>query len=278
MNMTTPSYPGILLAALAVALLGLLQGCRDSAAATTAADRTLRIAVASAMRPVMTDLRDAFAAANPDIEIVATVGASGNLYAQISNRAPFDLFLASDLDYPRALAESNLTTGSILHYATGSLVLWLPHDSPLDLAAGTDALRDDRLRRLAIATSRHAPYGRAATQLLEKLNLHTELADRLILGENVEQAAKFAQTGAADAALIPMTLALLPPMQASGRFVAIPHELCPGVQHGAVVLKRARDERLARDFLDFLRTPTAHQIFIAHGLAPKDAAATGGTN
>jgi molybdate transport system substrate-binding protein len=249
-----------------------LFACRDAASAASAGERStsLRIAAASAMRPVMDDLLSAFAAQHPGIDTRATFGASGNLCAQIANRAPFDLFLASDLDYPGSLAREGQTTCDIVHYATGSLVLWIPGDSALDASAGLALLGDPRLRRIAIATPRHAPYGRAAANVLRRSAFDDTDPARLILGENVEQAAKFAHTGAADAALIPLSKALTPAMRSAGRFAEVPPDLCPGVQHGAVILHHGRANPAAQNFLAFLTSDAAARVLAAHGLTPAE--------
>lgn len=242
-----------------------LPACHNAAAAD-GDHPTLHIAAASAMRPVMGDLMAEFQAVHPGTRTTVTFGASGNLYAQITNRAPIDLFLASDCKYPEALIRDNHAAGPITHYATGHLVFWIAHDSLIDLSAGLDeALHDPVLRRLAIATPRHAPYGRAAKEVLERVGVYEQLKARLILGENVEQAAKFAHTGAADAAIIPATIALQPAMQ-SGRHIRIAEDLCPGIRHGAVILPRGDSNQAAQDFLEFIRSNVAHRVFHKHGL------------
>jgi molybdate transport system substrate-binding protein len=266
---------GVLACVALVVALALVPGRQHDDAHPRGSASTLRIAAASAMRPAMDELLAGFHREHAHIEVVVSFGASGNLYAQVASGAPFDLFLASDRDYPEAIVRNQLAAGDAVPYATGRLVLWARHDSPVDLQRGISALEDPRLRRLALATPRHAPYGRAALNLLEQLGLDEPLAGKLILGENVEQAAKFAQTGAADAALIPQSLAQLPAMQASGRSIAIAPELCPGIQHAAVITRRAARSASAQDFLDYLLSSTAQDILRAHGLAALSAHAEG---
>src|SRR5206468_9754557 len=128
-----------------------------------------------------------------------TFGSSGNFFAQIQNGAPFDLFLSADIDYPRRLASSGLAErGSLREYAVGRVVLWTRTDSGVDVKRGLAVLEDSRVRRIAIANPEHAPYGRAAVAALRHEGLYDRVRDKFVLGENISQAAQFADSGSAD--------------------------------------------------------------------------------
>jgi len=152
-----------------------------------------------------------------------TLGSSGNLYSQIQNGAPYDLYLSADVRYPHKLIESgHARPDSLYRYAIGRIVVWAPKSSPVAVERGLDALLDPAIRKIAIANPKHAPYGRAAVAAMESFKVHDRVKDRLVLGENVSQAAQFVESGAADIGIVALSLALAPGMKASGKYWEIP--------------------------------------------------------
>ncbi len=225
----------------------------------------LAVAAAASLRPPLEALRRAFEAEHPRARVAVSYGASGTFLAQIQNGAPFDLFFSADLDYPRqAVAAGLARAGDQAVFAVGRLCLWLPAGAPPDLRArGLAALADPRVRRIAIANPAVAPYGRAAEAALRAAGLLQTVRPRLVLGQSVAQAANFAAGGAADAALIPLSLAREPALSAGA---ILPLEGPEArLAHAAVVLVRARDPALARAFLDFVLGPAGRDAFRRHG-------------
>ena len=196
-----------------------------------------------------------------------TYGSSGNFYRQIQQGAPFELFLSADEDYVSRLAQEGLTVDGGARYATGRIVLFAPKGSTVSAdPAFADlrvALDDGRLRRLAIANPEHAPYGRAARQALEHAGLWKGLATRLVLGENVSQAAQFAASGSAQAGIFALSLALAPDFAGKGDYVLIPEGWHEPLHQRAVLLRRSGDT--ARAFHLFLQQPPARAIFRQYG-------------
>lgn len=224
----------------------------------------LSVAVAANLKPAMQELARAFEAARPGVEVRVTAGASGTFFAQISAGAPFDLFFSADRDYPRRIVEAGLAEPEVV-YAVGRLVVWVPAGSPLDVArSGLAALAAPAARKIAIANPALAPYGRAAEAALRAAGVYEAVKDRLVLGQSVAQAAQFAQSGAADAALLPASLAALPEL-ASGIAVPVPPATHPPLEQSAVVLRAARDPALARAFLELVAGPPGREILRRHG-------------
>lgn len=215
----------------------------------------------------MPELRSAFLTHHPGLEVSASFGASGTLYAQLANGAPFDLFLSADVDYPRKLAEAGQADGSTrFTYSRGHLVIWVPTTSPIPVEQlGLQALVHPAAKRVALANPRHAPYGRAAEAALTRAGLLAGLRPRLVYGENVGQTAQFVQTGAADIGLIALSLAKAPVMMASGRFWELPLDSYPPLEQGGVVLTQARNREAALAFRDFLQGPEGVAILRRYG-------------
>jgi molybdate transport system substrate-binding protein len=201
------------------------------------------------------------------LQVSATFGSSGNFFTQIQNGAPFDVFLSADIEYPRRLVEAGFAQrGTLVRYAEGRLVLWTRRDSGVDVTPGLRALADARVRRIAIANPEHAPYGRAAVAALRREGLYDRVRPRLVLGENILQAAQFAHSGNADAGIIALSLAVGPSLRALGTYAEIPASLHPPIEQGAVVLESARDRQAARRFLAFLQQPESADFLKEHGL------------
>jgi molybdate transport system substrate-binding protein len=226
----------------------------------------LTIAAASDLQPVLPRLVALFEQQTGH-HVRTTFGSSGNFYAQIQNGAPFDVFLSADIDYPRQLERAGRADGTVLQYATGSLVVWTRRGSGIDLRAGLAALDGDNVQRVAVANPEHAPYGRAAVAALTSAKLYERLRRKLVFGENVAQAAQFVQSGNADVGLLPLSLARSAPLAAAGEYVAVPASLYPPIEQAAIVLKSSSAKDAAREFLRFLRRPETRELLAQAGFS-----------
>jgi molybdate transport system substrate-binding protein len=199
-----------------------------------------------------------------------TFGSSGALTRQIEAGAPFEVFLSAEASLARRLAAAGRTQGPGRVYGQGRLVIFARTGSRVRPAGGTAelirALRDGRIRRLAIANPEHAPYGRAAREALTALGVWRLAEPRLVLGDSAAQAARFAMTGGADAGLLPLSLALGPELARAGAHARIDPALHAPLVQTVVLLRGAGRE--ARAFFDFLATPPARAVLRDFGLAP----------
>lgn len=198
-----------------------------------------------------------------------TFGSSGNLTTQIRNGAPFDVFFSADEEYPKQLIDASLAEKDTLYrYAIGRLVLWVPNDSPLDLSkVGIMALLDPSIKKIAIANPEHAPYGRAAEAALRHFALYDQVSSRLVLGENISQAAQFVESGNAQAGLVALSHALAPAMKTKGRYWIVPLDSYPTLNQAVVVLSRSKQSAAARKFLDYVRGPEASSLLKDYGFS-----------
>lgn len=224
------------------------------------------------------DLNFAMKEIVPDYEketgnsVKLSLGSSGNFYSQIFNGAPFDLFFSADIEYPRKLEEGGLTApGTLLIYAVGRIVVWVPASSPADVdRLKMKALLHPSVKKVAIANPEHAPYGRAAVAALKHFGLYGQVEKRLVLGENISQAAQFVQSGAADIGIIALSLAVAPTMQQAGRYWEVPLEAYPRLEQGAVVLKGAQKRgrlEAALGFRDWIKRPVGRAVLQKYGFS-----------
>jgi len=210
--------------------------------------RHVRVAAAADLNAALADLVARFSASH-EVDVGVSYGSSGTFFAQLLNQAPYDVFFSADVGYPRQLASRGLVVeGTEFVYAIGRLVIWAPASSRLDLARGVAGLADASVAHLAIANPDHAPYGRAAVSALQSAGVYDRVRSRLVFGENVAQALQFAQSGAADAGLVALSLALAPALQGQGRWVEVPLDAYPRMEQGGAILKWAADLDAARAF------------------------------
>ena len=240
--------------------------CFCSATAGVAA-QSITVAAAADLQTLMPALAAQFQNATGRV-INVTFGSSGNFFSQIQNGAPFDLFLSADIDYPRRLEAAGLVEpGSIVTYATGRIVLWARKGGPPDVTRGLQALADSGVRRVSIANPEHAPYGRAAVAALRHEQLYERVRTKLVLGENVSQAAQFVDSGNADAGIIALSLALAPALKQRGTFYEIPASFYPSIEQAGAVIKSSGHKAAAREFLAFLRKPDVVRLMQTYGFA-----------
>src|SRR5665213_2644940 len=193
-------------------------------AALSAADK-LSIAAAANLVYALDDLDAQFKRTDPGTEVTVAIGASGSLVAQIENGAPFDLFLAADMEFPEALiAQGGAEKKSLTKYAIGRLVLWTTLPT-VDVTSLAGVVRSPSVQKLAIANRQSAPYGRAAEEALTKLGLWAEAQPKLVVGENISQTAQFVETGNADAGFVAMSLVLSPKLKERGKWIEVPPDL-----------------------------------------------------
>ena len=226
----------------------------------------VRVAAAADLKFAMDEIVEAFRREHP-VDVQVTYGSSGNFYAQLSNRAPFDIFFSADMDYPRRLVrEGKGLAESEFLYGVGRLVLWVPRTSAIELEKlGMQALLSPSVRKIAIANPRHAPYGRAAETAMQNLGIYQQVKDRIVLGDSVMQTAQFVASGGAEIGLISESLALAPALRDKGRFWEVPLEIYPRREQGGVILSWAQDRPAAEALREFVLGEAGRPILRRHG-------------
>ncbi|MDO8300363.1 molybdate ABC transporter substrate-binding protein [Lacisediminimonas sp.] len=226
------------------------------------------IAAASDLKFALDEIAAAYLAASGNA-VRCVYGSSGNFRRQIAQGAPFELFFSADESYVDALSKEKRTVDGGMLYASGRIAIMVPPHSPLkpqaDLGDLRAALGKGEIKRLAIANPDHAPYGRAARQALENTGLWPLLAGKLVLGENVSQAAQFATSGSTDGGIIAYSLALAPAIGKLGRHALIPASLHAPLRQKMVLIAGAG--ATARDFYRFVQSPQARAILSRNGFS-----------
>ena len=236
------------LAAAAVLALGLLAEAGPAAAAQAT------VAVATNFLVPLRSLAEEFAARTGHSLRISS-GSTGQLYAQITNGAPYDVFLSADAARPLRLEEAGATLpGTRRTYALGRIVLWSAEPGRVD-AGGAEALGTLGNAKIAIANPEVAPYGVASQETLGRLGFWEPLQDRIVRGINVAQVFQFIGTGNAAMGFIAMSQLAGRPKGREGSIWLVPTDLHGPIRQDMVLMKRAEGNEAASAFLDFLAAP-----------------------
>lgn len=226
-----------------------------------------RIAAASSLQFALNELLAAFDAERQRLQ-KPVYGASGNLYRQIRQGAPYRIFLSADPTLATRLREAGLVSTQPLTFGYGRLALFAASQSTIPLDERGEGLRAavaaETVFRFAIANPRHAPYGKAALQALDQLKLTALLQSRLVYGEKVSQAAMMVHSGAAELGIISLSLALSPVLSEAGDYVVLPEQLHTPIPLQAVVI--GEPDATTTAFVEFLQSRIAHEVLARYGL------------
>ena len=227
--------------------------------------QAFRVAAASDLQFAMPELAAQYERQS-GAKVELSFGSSGNFFAQIQNGAPFALFFSADRSYAEKLiAAGQADPQSLSVYALGRLALWAPRELNLKLPEkGLSALSDPRVHKIAIANPEHAPYGRAAVATLQKAGLYEQLKPKLVFGENISQAAQFAQSGSAQVGMIALSLALSETMKSGERWI-VPGDYHPPLEQAAVLINAGANKSQAAGFLEFVKSGAGRAILAHYG-------------
>lgn len=217
------------------------------------------VAVASNFLVAESDLAKAFER-HTGHHVTTVSGSTGKLYAQITQGAPYDIFMAADAARPKKLAGLGLAVDeSFFVYATGRLVLWSPAAASAEEAKAI--LANKRYKRLAMANPKTAPYGLAAEKTMQALGLPTQ--GTTVYGENISQCYQFVRTGHADAGFVALSQIISD--QPKGAVWLVPASLYPPIYQGAVILNRGADNDAVQAWIDFMKGSEALAIIASYG-------------
>ena len=196
--------------------------------------------------------------------LIAAYGATGQFYTQIKNGAPFEVLLAADDTTPEKLEkEGDSVPGTRFTYAIGTLALWSAKDGYIN---DTDkVLKDNQFKHLSIANPKAAPYGLAATQVLEKLGLSEKVKDKIVEGQNITQAYQFVSTGNAELGFVALSQIYKDGTLTSGSAWIIPDSLHDPIKQDALILKKGENNPAAKALVEYLKGPKAADIIKSYG-------------
>lgn len=224
----------------------------------------LIVAAAANVQFAMEEIKQTFEKQS-GIHLEIITNSSGKLTAQITNGAPFDVFLSADMKYPESLYASGQADSLPKIYAYGVLVLWTMED--LDLTEGVSILAKEQIHKIAIADPRNAPYGKAAEEVLKFYHIYDRVVQKLVYGRSISQANQYIVSGAAEAGFSAKSVVLSPAMKGRGRWMEIDPAAYTPIAQGAAILKYGKEKHpeAARAFFNFLFSEAARSIFQNYG-------------
>lgn len=238
-----------------------------SAANTAYADE-VKVAVAANFTAAAKEIGVAFEKVTGH-KAVFSFGSTGQLYAQITQDAPFEVFLAADQDHPeKAVNERLAEAGSRFTYATGSIVLF---SKDKDLVKGEETLREAAFTKIAIANPDTAPYGRAAIEAMKKLGVYEALQPKIVRGNNIAQTYQFVETENAEIGFV--ALSQVADHEEGSRWI-VRGDVYSTIAQDAVLLKKGAEKEAATAFVEFLRGDEAKAIKKKYGYGPGNAPAS----
>jgi molybdate transport system substrate-binding protein len=199
-------------------------------------------------------------------KLIAASGATGQFYTQIKNGAPFEVFLSADDTTPAKLEkEGDAVSGSRFTYAIGTLVLWSAQDGYVD--AKGEVLKANQYKHLSIANPKTAPYGLAATQVLDKLGLTQAVKPKLVEGQNITQVLQFVSSGNAELGFVALSQVYKDGKITNGSAWIVPADMHEPIRQDALILKKGEANPAAKALVDYLKGPKAAEVIKSYGYA-----------
>ena len=226
---------------------------------------TIQIAVAANVSYAIEDLKRAFAKEHPDTKVQVILGSSGKLTAQIKNAAPYELFMSANMKYPEALYADKVAVTKPLVYAEGTLATLSV--KPQDFSKGMALLKDPKIKRIAVANPKTAPYGKAAQEALQNANVYDEVKTKLIFAESASQTVSYTVT-AADLGFIAKSSLYSKQMKKykeGKHWKEVDPKLYTPIEQGIVILKSGESNAEVKAFYDFILSDEAKEILKKFG-------------
>jgi molybdate transport system substrate-binding protein len=232
---------------------------------------TITVSAAADLMPAFEELGARFEE-QTGVRINFNFGSTGQLAQQIEAGAPVDVFAAANVAYIEQLeAKGLIVPGTKALYARGRIVIWTRPDSTLPIETLNDLL-NPAIRHIAIANPDHAPYGIAAREAMQSAGVWEAVQDKLVLGENVRDTLRYAETGDVDVAIVALSLAI----QGNGRWTLIPQELHAPIDQALAVIRGTKHEDEARAFAAFINSDEGREVMRHYGfILPGESVETG---
>jgi len=223
---------------------------------------SLRIAAASDLKFALDSVLVEYRKEYPELKLEVSYGSSGKWCEQIRNGAPYDLFFSADEKYVSLLQKEGKTLGNAYIYGHGRVCLWIGKEYS---AYQISDLTKSEIHKIAIANPEHAPYGKRAVQILQKLNLFDSLKSKLVYAENIVQSAEYKKTGAVDAAFIAQSLAITLQEKEEGSFILVRDSLHEALIQSGIILKSKNESTAAQNFFHYIKEEKAKAILKYYG-------------
>jgi molybdate transport system substrate-binding protein len=227
--------------------------------------KTINIAVAANVSYAIDEIKSEFNKLYPNIKVNITLGSTGKLTAQISHGAPYDMLMGANMMYPQALYKNKIAITKPVVYAQGGLAYFSIKN--IDFSNGIDFLKNDNIKKIAIANPKTAPYGKAAIQSMKSANIYSDIRSKLIFAESISQAVSYAITSV-DIGIIAKSSLYSQKMKKYKKDInwkEVNPKLYIPINQGIVILKNSNNSKEINDFYNFILSNQAQEIFKKYG-------------
>lgn len=225
----------------------------------------LNIAAAANTTYAFEELKSEFKKLYPDVDLQVNLGSSGQLNAQIKNAAPFDIFMAANMDFAKDLYDSGFAINEPVVYAKGKVAMMSVRE--FDLSKGLEILKDSKIKTITIANPKTAPYGAASVEAFKKFGIYDEIKDKIVEAGSISQA--LSQTmSASDIGFVAASAMYSPKMKdykEGKNYILVDSKFYTPINQGMVILKHGKDNKFAKSFYDFILSQKGREIFQKYG-------------
>jgi molybdate transport system substrate-binding protein len=240
-------------------ILGSLAGCSDS----QSEEAELLVSAAASLTEAMGEIQEAYAEENPNVTLTFTFASSGSLATQIEEGSGADVFLSASTKYMDQLEEEGLLLeGSYTDLLQNSVVLVVPEDSTLGLTSFEDVTSDD-VTMIGIGNPDSVPVGQYAQEVFESLGIWDEVEAKANFGSDVKTVLSWVETGDVDCGVVYSTDAAV--SEGVTVVATAPEGSVSDIIYPAGILADTEEADAAQDFLEFLQSDTAAEIFESYG-------------
>ena len=227
--------------------------------------QSINIAVAANVSYALDELKTEFKKIYPDLHVRSTIGGSGKLTAQIKNGAPYGLFMSANMLYPENLYQNKIAITKPVIYAQGALAYLSV--KKYDLSKGTELLKDKKIKTIAIANPKTAPYGKATVEAFKNAGIYDSIKSKFVYGESISQTLSYV-LHAADIGIIAKSSLYSPKMKHFKKgvnYMDVDAKLYTPISQGIVLLKQSKNSKAYRAFYNFILSQEAKRIFKKYG-------------
>ncbi len=224
---------------------------------------SISVAVAGGFKPAMEQIKLEFEKQN-DTTLLVSYASVGSLFAQITQNAPFDVFISADINSPEKLEELGIgVRGTRFSYCESTLVLWSPQSNLVDQDG--DILQKQTFSHIAIANPKVGVHGRSAIEVFKNLGLYSSIKSMVVEGKNMLQTTQYVDSGVAELGVISWSMIYRKGQPVKGSYWIIPSNLYSPVIQQAQLLQRGKNNSYAIKLLAFLRSPEGKKIMENYG-------------
>ena len=225
----------------------------------------ITIAVAANVSYAIDELKAEFAKSHPDTKVRVTLGGSGKLTAQIKNGAPYGLFMSANMKYPQALYDDKIAITKPVVYAQGALAYLSVKKQ--DFSKGIDLLRDEKIKKIAVANPKTAPYGKAAVEAMKNAKIYDDIKSKFVYGESISQTVSYVVIAAEIGIIAKSSLysSKMAQYKENVNWAPVDPTLYTPIKQGIVLLKYGEGNEEYRAFYDFILSEQGKTILKKYG-------------